>query len=245
MGQQSSMTRNVHLYGKYGAEVGVLGWILERSDTYLSSNFIYDTAQLDPWDNHSDLDTHWTHTWIEIQESGRQLDRLNQIMDTGPTPGVWGISYGAWKAPRWHTDAFKVGILQTEQACDYYWKNYALRTIHDVKEAFDLHIHDHYQNDSDRKKYMYNTYADYLERDSIAFWKLQAIFHWGFDRTVTDADYEAAKQEVRRGTSRYPADITLDIFSLDIENLCSILECKYNENMTHQYNLFLEYAKQQ
>ena len=102
------MDRLVHVFGYYGSEASVLGWILEQSPSYSTNNFMRNLRWLndphqDPWDNHSGDKTHWTHKWIYHQERG-ELDELNKIMTA---PGVWGISYGSWPTTKrkWKTPA--------------------------------------------------------------------------------------------------------------------------------------------
>lgn len=240
--------KNVHVYGTFGAEVGILGWILEQSPSYKTKNFTCTEQQLlstqsDPWDNHNADPDHWSHKWIEIQESQTSFDKLNDIIASGDQPGVWGISYGMWHKDKWETPAIKLGIKGTPRVFKFWWKNYMERIILNPKRAFDMHIHDHHQDDPVYKKHMYETYADYFKEDTIPFWKLQCAFHWGFDRCVTDADKDKALEIASDNSNPYPADIWVDIFSLDIKELCSKLECKYTEEMEKQYKIYLAYCE--
>lgn len=240
--------KDVHIYGNYGAEVGSLGWILQQSPTYKTENFKFNERELgnkfnDPWDNHSHDPNHWSHTWIEIQENHKDLSSLNEIMLAGESPGIWGVSYGAWRVSHWDTPATKLGIISTEKVFKFWWNCYMERIIYNPKESIDMHIHDHKQDDPEYKKYMYELCSDYLKLDAIPFWKLQCVFHWGFGRTVNDGDKTQAYNRAYNDSKGYPADIWVDMFDLDIEKLCSILECEYTPEMQKQYKIYLDYCE--
>ena len=236
----------VHVYGHYGAEAGVLGWLLENSPSYITNNFCRKLEKLnnphnDPWDNHStDFDnTHWQYKWIEAQEKG-DFDTLNNIM----TPGVWGISYGTFPQDIWYTTATKILVAPTDRVFEYYWKCYMERNILDVKNAFDMHINDHHQNNATYKECMYNTFGAYLKQNSVPFWKLQSAFHWGWKAIASNDDLQIAKDTAKNliHNTGYNPDITVDIFELDLSALCSKLKIKHSKIMEREYAMFLDYC---
>ena len=59
---------------------------------------------------------------------------------------------------------------------------------HEIEESFDMHIHDHRQDDPVYKEHMYKTFGEYLQMEEVEFWKLQTAFHWGLDRIAQDKD---------------------------------------------------------
>jgi len=237
---------NVHIYGVYGFETGVLGWILEQSPTYISNNFKFNAESTeDPWDNHTDDPNHWSHKWIEIQETaGVDTSQLDELMAAHGTPSVVGISYGAWMNNDWDAPTtIKIGIQATDRVFDAWWQAYATRTISDVRESIDMHIHDHRQDDPEYRKYMYHYFGEYAEMESVSFWKLQTAFHWEWKTIATDEDEEAARLYAKQTFPRYPADIMVDIMNLDLQDLCKKLGCEYAPGMQEQYDLYLDYCE--
>ncbi len=239
------MDRLVHVFGYYGSEASVLGWILEQSPSYSTNNFMRNLRWLndpynDPWDNHSRDELDWTHKWIYHQERG-ELEELNKIM-TGP--GVWGVSYGAWPQTKtkWKTPAVCILLEPNQRTFDYYWRCYAERPINDVQNSFDMHILDHHQNNPDYRKYMETKWGKYLEQPGIAFWKLQTCYHWGWTEYATDEDLPKAKAIAQNIEHTYHPDMMLDLFDLDLSKLCSKLEIEHTRFMDREYAMFLDYC---
>lgn len=249
------MKKHVHIYSSAGPDCGALGWVLEKSPTYTTTNFKLNEDELhekdiDPWDNHSDDHDHWSHKMIEAQElrDPAFVPIMEDIINSHSGRGVWGISYGAWDQKEWESSAYKIGLKTTEESFNYYWKLYANRPIDDIKESIDMHIHDHHQDDPKYKEYMYTTFAEYLEMDEVPFWKLQSAFWWGFKEIATDEDIKKAKMIARPATycPRYPADFWIeDIFDLDLEDLCNKIDCVYTEEMQQAYDFWVKWAKEQ
>jgi len=244
------MKQNVHIYGQNGAETGVLGWILEQSCTYVSNNFrcsnnFYELFR-DPWDNHNNDPDHWSHRWIEIQEEQwSDMELLEEeIVSKYPSPSVWGISYGAWANEGWIPDTLtRVYIENTPELFDYWWSVYAKRPIRDIKESMDMHIHDHKQDNEKYRERIYSMFGEYLEMESVEFWKLQTAFHWGLDRIAVDEDEQHFIDMNRNHDNFYDYDIAVDILNLDIKDLCSKLGCEYTETMQEEYNKFLQFVE--
>lgn len=249
------MKQHVHIYSSAGPDCGALGWVLEKSPTYVTKNFTLNREDLteidvDPWDNHSDDHEHWSHSFIEAQECNDPfyVNVMEDIIKNNSIGrGVWGISYGAWDQPIWESSAYKIGIETTEDTFSYYWKLYANRPIDDIKQSMDMHIHDHKQDDPVYREYMYTTFADYLTQDEIPFWKLQSAFWWGWKECAKDEDYIKAK-EIAKPDRRciYPADIWIDdIFNLDLQDLCNKINCEYTQEMQDAYDFWVKWAKEQ
>ena len=249
----------VHVFGYYSFEANVLGWILENSPSYRTHNFRRRLENLndphnDPWDNHAldDLgEEHWTLEWTKHQEAG-DFESLNKMMRRFPLDtGVFGVGYAGWgSGEKWITPATRILINPTQRLFDYYWKCYAERPITNIKHSMDMHILDHHQNDPEYKNYIYDTFVDYLKEDSVPFWKLQTAYHWGWKTCATDDDLAKAKQIAldEAISNVYEPDITVDLFELDIIDLCSKLECTYiNSNgidsMEREYNVFINYCE--
>lgn len=244
------MTKNIHIYGTYGAETGVLGWILEQSPTYKTKNFSFDPERIkedhaDPWDNHSHDPNHWSHKWIEIQETEHsEMEGIEDIINAHPMPSIWGISYGAWFNKYWDIDnLIKIAIEPTEEMFLYYWKVYAERPITNIKESIDMHIHDHAQDDQTYKEWMYNTFNEYLTMDSVPFWKLQTAFHWGYDRIATNDDINDAMSKAKENFPTYPADMYIDLHEINLKDICQELECEYTDKMQEQLDIYYNYCK--
>lgn len=243
------MKQNVHIYSQNGAETGVLGWILEKSPTYVSTNFKF-SGELEPfrdaWDNHNTDPDHWSHRWIQIQEEQwSDMELLeDEIVSKYPSPSVWGISYGAWANDDWEPETLtRVYIKNTKKLFNYWWNVYAKRPIRDIKESMDMHIHDHKQDDPEYKKYMYETFGEYLNMYEVEFWKLQTAFHWGLDRIAQDDDEEHFIKMNMQHENFYKADIVIeDFFNIDLKELCDKLGCKFVDSMQDEYNIFLEFA---
>ena len=246
------MKQNVHIYSQNGAETGVLGWILQQSPTYVTKNFRCSddlfTKFRDPWDNHNSDPNHWSHRWIEIQEEQwSEMELLEEeIVSKFPTPSLWGISYGAWANDDWEPETLtRVYINNTEKLFRYWWKIYAKRPIKDIKESFDMHIHDHRQDDPVYKERMYDVFGEYLQMEQVEFWKLQTAFHWGLDRIAQDSDEQHFIEMNMQHENFYEADIIIeDMFDIDLKDLCNELGCEYTEQMKIEYNRFLTFAEE-
>tara|TARA_B100000035_G_C21033672_1_gene569736 strand:+ start:1444 stop:2205 length:762 start_codon:yes stop_codon:yes gene_type:complete len=249
------MKKHVHIYSSAGPDCGALGWVLEKSPTYASTNFklnedFLDKINVDPWDNHSQDHNHWSHKMIEAQEldDPAYVPIMEDIINSNNDRSVWGISYGAWDQKEWESNAYKIGITTTDENFDYYWKLYANRPIDDIQESMNMHIHDHHQDNPQYREYMYTTFADYLKEDEVPFWKLQSAFWWGFKECAKDEDVNKAKKIARSPDFKpcYPADFWIeDIFDLDLEDLCNKIDCIYTEEMQQAYDFWVKWAKEQ
>ena len=175
------MKKHVHIYSSAGPDCGALGWVLEKSPTYTTTNFKLNEDELhekdiDPWDNHSDDHDHWSHKMIEAQElrDPAFVPIMEDIINSHSGRGVWGISYGAWDQKEWESSAYKIGLKTTEESFNYYWKLYANRPIDDIKESIDMHIM--INGRSKYTEYMYTTFAEYLEMDERHFGNCKVLF---------------------------------------------------------------------
>lgn len=257
--------KNTFIYAGNMVDAGILGYILERSPTYVSSNFLLnedllDNPNMDPWDNHADDDDHFSHTLVEYQEDETtDFSDFIKTIELQDTPGVFGLSYGAWKKeiPLDHNNLNLVYIEESTRSFNMWFKMYMERVIPDVKNDIDMHIHDHYQDDPVYKEHMYNTfmvpYVEASKKSPVYFWMLQTCFHHNYDYVVKGTEEEkiafksllmddVGENRFKRYNTGLDQCYTVDMFDLDIPALCVKLNIEYADSMQTAYQQFKDYV---
>jgi hypothetical protein len=252
------------IYSSEGQPTGALGWFLQQSESYKSNFFTVGEHNLveaylhpDPWDNHSSDPDHWSHQYIEcIEKMDDDFAWINSFVSGFTKRTIFGLSYGAWsKLIPWKNKTVDLIYIEpTEQTYQLFFNSYLRRPVDMdfVKESIDMHVHDHHQDDPVYREHIYSSvYNDalkYAELGELRFWQLQHCFHHGGTeipspdrhdemRKITFSDKIAPYYEKNEKRC-----IVVDIFNLDIKNICEKLDIIYNDKMEYEYQRFLKFA---
>jgi hypothetical protein len=260
--------KNLHIYSATMMDTGVIGCVLQQSSSFNSENFqcqdrFLKNPYVDPWDNHQMDKSHWSHKAIECQEdlSKSYTDWL-YILNQQKSNWCWGLSYGGWpKDHPWDVENSNLNMLYLEpcnRTFDMWFKCYMERPITEIKRSFDMHIHDHHQDNLDYKKYMYEKfmmpYIHMYYPKGIPFWVLQSCFHHEGNDIITDPESQVQKfkdsirDDTMLGNSYSECNANnenfyvTNLFNIDIKDTCAKLDIEYNDQMFVEYQKFIEYV---
>lgn len=260
--------KHAYIFSEEGLTTGILGWILQQSPSYESNFFRFDytgrgrtlARHTDPWDNHSHDHNHWSHAYIEnIEKGNSDFTWLNAYLDSFPIRTIFGLSYGAWnKRSPWIND--KVDLILVESTAltfELFFDTYHRRsmTVDDVIESIDMHIHDHHQDNPEYREHLFTVFGnaaiEQAKQSNLEFWQLQYFFHHRGDRLLSMDEVEVMKAELRHDLldnnhsfkEKNKHAIVVDIFNLQLPELCQQLNIVYSENMQAEYNKFLNFYK--
>ena len=256
--------KHTHIYSQVSMLSSALGWILQQSDSYGSNYFrrrsrLLLENRIDPWDNHSDDPNYWTHPYIEeIERSDGNFTWIDEFVKGFDTRSIFGLSYGAWnKTSPWRNETVdSIYIMETDRLFDLFYESYEKRkiSIDELLPSFDMHIHDHKQDDALYRDNMMSTVypqaLEYAERDELEFWQLQHCFHHRGVSIPCHDDIHDIKMQIKTDImqcNNYYLNnesvlIIDDMFDIDLKSLCKQLDIVYNSNMETEYNKFLDYA---
>jgi len=263
------MIKHSHIYTSDGMFTGVLGHILEQSDSYKSSNFCFNSSlyndimmgreqNRDPWDNHSMDKDHWSHKYIQhIEIADRSFEWLNSFVDSFNHPTVFGISYGAYsKKDSWNNKQVQhIGSKYNREMTLIYFHCYFCREFNtdDVIESLDMHIHDHFQDDPEYRKYAMEKFGNAAiqisKSEPIEFWQLQSCYHHGYegipDKNRKDEFIEHITSSNKQSSIFLDNNdvYTIDPFDIDMYSICDKLEIQPNKKMNRSINQWNKFTK--
>ena len=255
--------KHLHIYTSLGMPTGVLGYIFEQSPSFFSNNFCFDKMQynrggsVDPWDNHTDDDPHWTHTYIEYTEK-RDSDFafLDNFVRTFEARSVFGVSYGGYaKQSAWENNILQhVGTPLNEKMFDLWFECYMTRVFDydDVVDSIRAHIHDHHQDNPEYREYVMNEYGntamELAREGTLEFWQLQTCYHHNHTRlphiTYKDTFRKYLRDEYMEKEHHFNTrndTYMVDPLNINVYTICDDLKIQYSQGMqtaVDQWNSF-------
>lgn len=258
--------KHAFIYNEEGMFSSVLGWIIQQSASYNSNFFKFDwtgenntiALHTDPWDNHSLDPAHWSHEYIEhIETPDENFDWMDNFVNSFKSRTIFGLSYGAWnKTTAWNNPSLDlISVKSTRRTIEIFFNCYHARPLsaEDVVESLDMHIHDHHQDNTEYRQWVYNTYGNQainMAKDkSLEFWQLQYMFHHNgtsfpevSERSnIIDTYVKHILDETHAFTKRNVYK-EFDILDLNLHNVCDQLSIEYSDQMQKEYKLFMDYV---
>ena len=225
-----------------------------------------DRNDIDPWDNHSEDTDNWTHDYIQaIEKNDNDFDWMDDFVASLDVRTVFGLSYGAyskrsvWNNPNCHVVIVGPPSYEHENTNKYkkmfamaYWSRKFDQN--ELVESFDMHVHDHHGDNEDYRialgRRLGNSRQEAAD-GTLEFWQLQAAYHHDYP-VVPDNTPENKQQfidkvfaeEIFSANNLYkrfkedPTVIHIDLFNLNILEICSALDIEYSSAMCDQYEIF-------
>jgi len=276
------MKDHCYIYSYEGMSASIVGWILEQSPTYKSDNFKFseylelelvhkfwqpgDRTDIDPWDNHSDNPSSWTHAYIEsIEQDNNDFSWMDNYVANLDVRTIFGLSYGAYsKQTVWKNPNCNIVIVgppdYDHPNTEKYKKMFAIAywsrkfDLNELVQSFDMHVHDHHGDNEDYRialgRRLGNARQEAAE-GKLEFWQLQAAYHHGYPEVPTNTPENKQKfiddvfeEEIFSANSLYqmfkddPDVIHVDLFNINIPDLCLKLNIEYSVAMTDQMEMF-------
>lgn len=219
----------------------------------------------DPWDNHSDDDFDWSHEYIAcIEKNNLEFDWLNGFVKTFPGRGIFGLSYGAYmKKSVWSNPDVNVILSQgeTEESRDRYRRLFINAywnrefDMEELIEGIDMHVHDHKDSDPEYKTELLKKMAPAFnlidKQGFVRFWQCQMVYHHDWEDFPLETEENLKEleylydDEISPSQNMFTNDssvVQVDIFNLNIPEICDILGIEHHPEMDSAYNEFLEYC---